>query len=185
MSGRELRWTKKGMIYRPDGAGYFKSHAARPVPYRLDEDTVRLFFSSRDSDDRMLPTFIDVLAEDPVKVLRANDRPLVELGRPGCFDDSGLTLGSIVDRGGEAFLYYTGWKRRRVVTFELSIGIIVWRKSDNIFQRLFEGPILSQDRYHPLLVAGPFVVAEGTGYRMWYCSGTDWRFPEGGPEPIY
>lgn len=180
-----INWEKKGLIYRPDGEGHLKTHAARSIPYRLNDDTVRLFFSSRDSQDRMLPAFLDVDAQNPSKIVNKCDRLLLDVGDPGNFDDSGVTLGSIVDRGDEALLYYTGWKRRRVVSFELSIGLILWDKKRDTFRRAFQGPILAQDRNHPLLVAGPFVVAEKGRFKMWYCSGTDWRFPDGTPEPIY
>jgi hypothetical protein len=181
----KIDWRKKGHIYSPGGGGFFKTHATRPVPYRLDEGTIRLFFSSRDDDDRMLPTFIDVAADDPSRVLRVCDEPLVGPGDPGTFDDSGVTLGCLVEDGDRVLLYYTGWKRRRVVSFELSIGILVWDRADDSFTRLFRGPILAQDVNHPLLVAGPFVMREGGRWRMWYCSGTGWRFPAGNPEPIY
>jgi hypothetical protein len=181
----KIAWQKKGLIYCPAGDGFFKTHAARSIPYRLNEKTIRLFFSSRDSDDRMLPTFIDLRVDDPGQIAAVANAPLVQLGRPGCFDDSGVTLGSIVDRDSEALLYYTGWKRRRVVSFELSIGLILWDKKSDTFRRAFEGPILAQDTKHPLLVAGPFVICDRDRFKMWYCSGTDWRFPEGNPEPIY
>lgn len=178
-------WEKRGLIYCPDGAGYFKTHAARAIPHRLNASTLRIFFSSRDSDDRMLPTFMDLDIEEPSSVKRVASAPLLELGVPGTFDDSGITLASAVDRGDHLLFYYTGWKRRRVVSFELSIGIACWKKGSEQLSRLYQGPILGQDRNHPLLVAGPFVLADSGRYRMWYCSGTDWRFPEGNPEPIY
>jgi hypothetical protein len=180
-----IDWRKQGHIYSPGGGGFFKTHAARPVPFRLDEETIRLFVSSRDADDRMLPTYIDVAAGDPSRVLKVCDGPLVELGDPGTFDDSGVTLGSLVEDGGRVLLYYTGWKRRRVVSFELSIGVIAWDRRADTFERLSRGPVLAQDRAHPLLVAGPFVMRDEGRWRMWYCSGTDWRFPAGNPEPIY
>lgn len=185
MSPTRINWRKKGLIYCPDGEGYFKTHAARPVPFRLDDDTLRLFFSSRDGDDRMLPTYIDLDVRDPGKILNVRDSPLVDLGEPGTFDDSGVTLGSVVRFNDHVLFYYTGWKRRRVVSFELSIGILVWDQLNDTFSRLFQGPVLAQDINHPLLVAGPFVTAEDGRCKMWYCSGTGWRFPEGNPEPIY
>jgi hypothetical protein len=181
----EINWEKRGLIYCPDGSGFFKTHATRPVPYRLDEGTLRLFYSSRDSDDRMLPTYIDVEVGDPSKILNVPDRPLVALGEPGAFDDSGATLAAVVDDGDRALVYYTGWKRRRVVSFELSVGLLVWDRKGDTFERLFRGPTMPQDRHNPLLVAGPFVVREGGRWRAWYCSGTGWRFPGGNPEPLY
>lgn len=180
-----VNWQKKGLIYCPAADGFFKTHAARPIPYRLNDETIRLFVSSRDSDDRMLPTYIDVAADNPSRVLRVCGQPLIGLGEPGTFDDSGVTLACAVDHGDEVWLYYTGWKRRRVVNFELSIGIMTWNRRSDTFSRLFRGPILAQDIQHPLLVAGPFVLREGNLWKMWYCSGTSWEFPDGNAEPIY
>ncbi len=180
-----IQWQKKGLIYCPNGEGFFKTHATRAIPYRLDSERMRLFFSSRDADDRMLPTFIDVRADNPSEILQTCDHPLLELGRPGTFDDSGLTLGCAVDFDDHVILYYTGWKRRRVVSFELLIGMIRWDRKTDTFTRCFEGPIIGQDRNHPLQVAGPFVIFDEGRYKMWYCSGTDWRFPDGRPEPLY
>jgi hypothetical protein len=107
------------------------------------------------------------------------------LGDPGTFDDSGVTLGSAVTVGADVDLYYTGWKRRRVVSFELSIGVLRWDRSSGRFHRIFDGPIIGQDRHHPFLTAGPFVMIDDGMFKMWYCSGTGWVFPEGNPEPLY
>ena len=181
----KIEWRKCGLIYCPAGEGYFKSHATRPIPYRMDEGTLRLFFSSRDADGRMLPTYIDVDVGNPSKILSICDRPLIDLGSPGTFDDSGVTLGCILTMDDQVRFYYTGWKRRRVVSFELAMGILAWDFQSDSCKRIFQGPILAQDIDHPLLVAGPFVVAENGRFKMWYCSGIDWKFPNDNPEPIY
>lgn len=181
-----MKWEKKGLIYTPEGNGFFKSHAARPVPFRVSEKVLRLYYSSRDDDDRMLPTHIDVELENPSNILYVHEQPLLNLGRIGTFDDSGVTFGSIVDLDGETRAYYTGWKRRRIyVTFELSIGYCSKYDPDSEFKRDFEGPILAQDRNHPFLAAGPFVFFDGGIFKMWYCSGTGWVITDGNPEPLY
>jgi hypothetical protein len=182
---RAVEWRKRGRIFVPSGEGFFKTHAARPIPYRLNSEVLRIFFSSRDDDDRMLPTFVDVDIRDPSRILHLPKEPLVGLGEPGAFDDSGVTLGSIFEHDSDVYLYYTGWKRRRTVSFELAIGLLHWDKKTNAFRRVFTGPVLGQDKNHPFLVAGPFVVEEDGAYKMWYCSGTGWKFPSNTPEPIY
>lgn len=181
----DVQWHKQGLIYRPSGDGFFKTHATRPIVQQIDDRSLRLFFASRDADDRMLPTFIDVDGDNPSTVISINDRPLIGFGSPGTFDDSGVTLGSTLVTGGERYFYYTGWKRRRVVSFELSIGMLRWDTSSQSLQRLSQGPLIGQDRHHPFLTAGPFVANDGGLFKMWYCSGTGWKFPAGNPEPIY
>jgi hypothetical protein len=174
-----------GRIFAPSGEGFFKTHAARPIPYRLSDDVIRLFFSSRDHDDRMLPTYIDVDADNPATILQVSEVPLSTLGPIGSFDDSGITLACILEHDGTRYIYYTGWKRRRVVPFELSIGAFVWPQAGEGIERLYRGPIMAQDKDHPYLVAGPFVMFDADRFKMWYCSGTDWKIVGDSAEPIY
>lgn len=178
-------WEKKGLIYVPNGDGFFKTHAARPIPYQINDEVLRIYFSSRDSTDTMFPTYIDVDIKNPSRILHINEKPLLNLGRIGTFDDSGVTLGCILAHEDKIFVYYTGWKRRRVVNFELSIGLCQMMRPYMSFERVFEGPILAQDKNHPILTAGPFVIYDQNKFKMWYCSGTEWRVANGNPEPIY
>ena len=180
-------WEKKGLIFSRDGGGFFKSHAMRAIPYRRGNGVLRLYISSRCASDMMHPTFIDVDPEDPSKIIGIGERPLLALGAPGLFDDSGITLGSIARVGEDDLVYYTGWKRRRYgVSFELSIGVARITDDGDELEKIYSGPILAQDIYHPYLVGGPFVAKDDNGkYRMWYCSGTEWKQRDHGPEPIY
>lgn len=183
-----LNWEKKGLIYKPDGSGFFKTHAARPIPFRISEKILRLFFSSRDFDDRMFPTYIDVNIDNPKEVLYIHDAPLLNLGKIGTFDDSGVTLASLIQNNNSLLMYYTGWKRRRInVNFDLSIGLatLFMNEKNCVLKRRFLGPILAQDKNHPILVAGPYVIKEEALYKMWYCFGTKWHTTETGIEPLY
>ncbi len=182
----KVDWEKKGLIYVPSGDGFFKTHATRPIPYQIDDKVLRIYFSSRDSDDRPLPTYVDVDIKDPTRILHINNEPILNFGRIGTFDDSGIHINCILDYEGEIFGYYTGWKRRRVnVTFEPSIGLCRMKRPNMVVERVFEGPILAQDKNHPILVAAPFVMYEQKKFKSWYCSGTEWRVSNGNPEPIY
>ena len=180
-------WTKKGKIYSRDGGTFFKSHAMRPVPYLRENGTLRLFISSRCQDDMMHPTYIDVNPNNPSEVIDVGENPLLKIGSSGLFDDSGITLASIVRTKSDTYCYYTGWKRRRYgVPFELSIGIARVLDDGDKLQKIYDGPILAQDFKHPYLVAGPFVIKLGAGgYRMWYCSAKEWQQRDHGFEPIY
>jgi hypothetical protein len=180
------RWHKRGRIYHRDGGQFFKTHTTRPIPYKLNENRLRVFFSSRCAEDIPHPTFIDVDPSDPSIILEVCERPLLPIGRPGTFDDSGITPVSIIRLPIGDLMYYVGWKRRRYgVTIETSIGVAKMVDCGKVLVKLFEGPIISQDTIHPIMVAAPFVRQWGDGWRMWYCSGSDWRQTSYGPEPIY
>lgn len=180
-------WQKKGLIYKCDGQDFFKTHCTRPIPFLINKDRLRIFFSSRDERDMPYPNFIDVLPYDPAVILHVNDFPLLELGKTGTFDDSGITPVSILkEKGNNPLMYYVGWKRRRYgATIETSIGVAEMNHDGSRVRRLHEGPILGQDRTHPILVAAPFVTRRNKIYDMWYCSGSEWREMPHGFEMIY
>ena len=181
-------WEKQGKIFSRESGDFFKSHAMRIVPYLRKNGVLRLFLSSRCIDDMMHPTYIDVNPENPKEVIEVCEKPLLKIGKPGLFDDSGITLASIVRCEGDIdYVYYTGWKRRRYgVPFELSIGVASLQENGNRLEKIFSGPILAQDASHPFLVGGPFVLKkQERKYEMWYCSGTEWKEMPHGWEPIY
>lgn len=183
----KINWQKKGLVYCPNGEGFFKTHATRPIPYLLKNGNLRIYFSSRSEEDMPYPTFIDVDLANPEKVIFVNESPMMKLGRTGTFDDSGITPVSILRHNQEDRMYYVGWKRRRYggVSIEASIGLAMLHNNGNELTRAFEGPILGQDINHPLMVAAPFVIFDENKYKMWYCSGTDWKLANNNPEPIY
>lgn len=179
-------WEKKGLIYVPDGKGFLKTHVTRSIPRKINQKVLRIYFSSREVDDRPLPTYIDVDINNPKKILHVNKKPLLNFGKPGTFDDSGITLTCILSHNEEILAYYAGWKRRRVnVTIEASIGLCRFNHSGKVLYRVFEGPILAQDKNHPLFVGSPFVLYDDKKFKMWYNSGTDWRIRAGNPEMLY
>jgi hypothetical protein len=181
------KWEKQGLIYSRVDGNYFKSHAMRVIPYLKKNGMLRLFISSRCCEDMMHPTYIDVDPNNPKNVVEVGEVPLLNIGSAGLFDDSGITLGSILRTESFEYVYYTGWKRRRYgVSFELSIGVARILNDGDRLEKISIGPILAQDRNHPFLVAGPYVVGNyNHGFRMWYCSGTEWKKRGHGPEPIY
>lgn len=181
----EIDWSKAGRLFVPDGEGFFKTHATRPIPYRVSESVLRLYFSSRDSDDMPYPTYID-LDMAIGRVIYIHREPMMDLGRTGTFDDSGITPTCILRHNGSERMYYVGWKRRRYgVSIEATIGLAELRDGGKTLNRIYEGPILGQDRHHPLMTAAPFVLFDENKYKMWYCSGTEWRVVNENPEPIY
>ena len=105
-----IKWIKKGLIYSCENREFFKSHATRPIPVLISQKILRIFFSSRGVDDMPYPPFIDVDPSNPKKILSINEKPLLNLGKTGTFDDSGITPVSILKTDKDLFMYYVGWK---------------------------------------------------------------------------
>lgn len=181
-----IKWEKKGFIYKPSGEGLFKTHATRPIPYQINRETLRIFFASRNEKNRPLPLFIDVNIANPQEIYTISSSPLMPLGGIGTFDDSGVHLVSFIKNEDHTLFYYSGWKERRnSVTLDFSIGLARMEHNCGSFSRVYNAPILSQDINHPILACAPFVIREDEKYKMWYSYGIKWIVSEVGPEPIY
>src|ERR1700730_3395003 len=99
-----MRWVKQGLIFVPSGqGGWMNSHAQLPV-VQVCRDRLRIFFSTRPSAGLSLPAFIDVDIDDPTRVRRICERPLLELGPAGSFDEHGMMPAALVKRENDVLL---------------------------------------------------------------------------------
>lgn len=168
-----MNWQKKGHIIIPNGQyDWSVSHAQVPIVMPRGEE-LRVIFGTRDSLNRTRPAWVDVVPDDPWQVVRVCGKPLLELGAPGTFDDSGVMPSCLLFRDGLWYLYYIGWNRCRVVPFRLAIGLAT-SKDGQKFERYSEGPILERDTNDPYWVSCPFVRADDDLWQMWYISCLGW-----------
>ncbi len=183
-----MPWQRGGLIYACDaqpGREWALSHAQCPTPDRISAATLRVYFGTRDAANRTQPTFVDVDPEHPERIQYAHERPILDLGELGCFDDLGVIPSCIVNVDGAKWLYYAGCNTSTSVPYRMSIGVAVSEDGGYRFRRLRQGPILDRTLDEPHFCSTPFVVCEGHDWRMWYLSCFGWRIIGGRPEPQY
>jgi hypothetical protein len=181
-----MRWRKRGPIFVADGQfPWMAHHACVPVPDLVAEDRLRVYFGPRDAEGRTRVGFVEVDPAEPATVHRVHDRPVLDLGRRGTFDDSGAMPASLVDAGGVKHLYYIGWNRGVTVPYRNAIGLALSDDGGETFTRAYEGPIVDRSRDEPFFTASPFVLRDDGRWRMWYASATEWVEVDGRPEPLY
>ena len=161
-----------------------KTHAQLPTPLQIDRDIYRFYFSSRDEMGRSRPFFVDYCMSKK-KVITVTDEPVLELGEPGMFDDSGIMPSSIVKVGDVHYLYYIGWNQRKNISYQLAIGLAISTDGGNSFHKYSKGPILDRNIHDPIFCAAPCVHLKDGSFTMWYISATGWPSYGGQPEPVY
>jgi len=181
-----INWKKKGVIFSTDkNQDWMVSHACVPTVHILNEDTLRIFFSPRNSKGQSMLTYMDVEANNPEKILYLHDKPIMQLGELGTFDDGGIMPCSIVANGEKLYLYYVGWNPSGSVPYRNSVGLAVSKNGGESFERMFPGPIVDRNRKEPFFTASPYVLKEKNIWHMWYASGTGFVESQGKPEPLY
>lgn len=121
-----------------------------------------------------LTTFVDLDLEDPTRVLRIHTEPILQLGKPGTFDEHGIMPSCALRDGRRVLLYYSGWSRSSSVPYTNATGLAISHDSGKTFQKVSEGPILAKNLVDPYSATSPVVVREGDSWHMWYCAGTGW-----------
>jgi hypothetical protein len=69
------------------------------IAEQLDGELYRFYFSPRDIHNRGHGAYVEVDISNPIRVLRVSEKPVLEPGELGCFDDSGALPNSIVTVG--------------------------------------------------------------------------------------
>ena len=181
-----MRWKKLGLLFNPKYIrSYGLSASLMPIADVLDMDAgiVRVFFSPRDNYGRSQVRFFDYNLKES-RILQVSDQALLLPGKLGTFDDSGITLGSMIKNQNATYLYYTGWNRTVTVPMNNSIGIAKLENGRR-FMRLGDGPILTRTLEEPYSCASPFVLKDDNRFKMWYASMDRWDNIDGSVRHYY
>lgn len=181
-----VSWQKRGLIYTVDSrVPWARTHVQIPTVDVLSERELQIFFSCRDNLNRSLIACMRVDADDPSKIYDIQSRPLLSLGVPGSFDDSGMMPSSVVSYQSVKYLYYIGWNVRNTVPYHNSVGLAISEDGGKTYHRYFDGPIMDRTATEPYFCATTCVRIENGVWRNWYLSCTGWDNVAGLMEPRY
>lgn len=178
-------WKKLGMTYFCKNNCYWGcSHTTHPIVDSFtNNNTWRIYFSSRDKNNQSRTSFIDVEPENPSKILYEHPVPILELGGLGEFDEFGIVPTCIISTNNKIILYYIGLSVKKSVPFENFIGAAI--SEDGIHFQKINGPILGKDFVDPLFIGSLYVFPDAGFFRGYYMSGVGWETYKDKPEPKY
>jgi len=179
-------WEKKGLIYCPDGRyDWNRSHAQVPVVHKVNDKVLRVYYSSRNVNNQSNTSYIDVAADNPSIVLYEHDKPILQHGSIGTFDDCGIMPACVTTHNDVVYLYYIGWTTKGTVPYQNSIGLALSYDEGKTFSKYSEGPVLGQSVMEPFFTGTICVMNEANIWRAWYLSCIGWKIIDGKPESFY
>jgi hypothetical protein len=178
---------KVGLICRPTGAPWARSHCLGPFIQPLSGSVYRIHFATRDERNRSHGAWAEFdLTDDGLSLTRFAPKPSIAPGRLGAFDDAGALPASVVQHGDQLMMYYGGWTLGGTVPFHFFVGLALSLDGGETFERVSEAPVLGRNQHDPFLAGAPWVIRDSGMFRMWYVSGTEWIVdPAGGPNPVH
>lgn len=189
---KKFHWMKCGRLFDPTTSpspSWMVQFAQSPSVI-LFNDRLRIYFCTRgqaDTDGQFVSRigFIDVERENFFKIIQISQRPVLDMGERGCFDEFGTNPVSVVRSAEEIRAYYAGWTRMESVPFNGAIGMARSIDGGENFSRLGPGPVLSYSLDEPFVVGSPKVRRFGDAWYLHYAAGQDWIFEESRHEPVY
>jgi hypothetical protein len=180
-------WIKKGVLIDIENYNeWMVSHACVPTAINIDDNTTRIYYAPRNKSGKSIPTFFDIDQNEPAKVKYIHDKPILDLGELGTFDDDGIMPCSAVRISDTCiYLYYVGWNPSVSVPYRNSIGIAISNDNGYTFEKPFKGAIVERNRDEPFFTASPFVLKENDKWHLWYASSTGFVMADNKPEPLY
>ena len=181
-----VAWEKLGRLIDPAGISWWQQkYAFPPTPFEIAPDRLRLFLAFCDGDTRGRIGYVDVDTKDPTRILEISSEPLLDIGRPGTFDEHGLLPTCVIEVDDEIRMFYVGYQRGAQVPYHQFAGLAISRDGGNTFSRWSETPILERSDGELHHRTSTFVRRTEDGFRMWYVGGSSWTTVGEKPMPVY
>jgi hypothetical protein len=181
-----MRWQKLGQVFVPDGRrAWQQRYAFPPTPWRRDEETLRLYVAMCDEHTIGRVGWVDVSAQDPTQVLAVSDEPVLDIGRPGAFDDNGVVPTCIVEVGERLYLYYVGFQLGHRLRYFQFLGLAISEDGGASFRRAQRVPVIDRSDTELLNRTSGFVRLDDDRFRLWYVGGSEWTEVQGKALPVY
>lgn len=169
----DKQWERMGKI--------FHEHRAQVPVVDTYETVYRIYYSTRNTDGKSIPMFIDVDRNVPSNIVTPPTKLNISLGSPGLFDWAGIMPTEIVTYNGNKYLYYIAWSLRKDVSYHNSVGLAISTDGGNTWEKFSTGPVFSTSYKEPGYIGTVGILIENDIWKMWYLSCQSW---ENG-EPIY
>jgi len=162
-------WTRKGIIFQPDGnSSWMQSHAYLPTALAL-HDRIRVFVSFWDANKIGRIGYVDVEIDDPTKVIDYSREPALDTGNRGEFDEHGVSpLSVIYDTNGQLRLYYAGWQRDEKVRYYLFTGLATSDDNGLSFTRFSKTPVIDRTDEFWQVRTGGCTLFFDNAWHTWY-----------------
>jgi predicted GH43/DUF377 family glycosyl hydrolase len=130
-------------------------------------------------------SFIDLDTVCPTKILYLHNKPIIELGAYGAFDEFGVMVTDVLKVENKIYLYYAGWQRLggKTAAYQVMLGLAISEDGGFTFQKVSKGPIIGIDYFDPISIGNVAVLKDTSDWKLYYTSLTEWFI--NGTKPTY
>ena len=173
-----MKWTKLGQIYQHQSSNaLLLSHASNPLALQLYDDVFRIFYSSRDINNKSSIGYVDFDVEK-LKVTNLCTEPLFVYGDAESFYSHGVSIGNMYSQETKNYILFMGWNIKNNEHWKGDIGRLELENNTTL-TLVDDKPYLGLDSEDSISLSYPWVIKENDIYKMWYGSTVDWTSENG------
>lgn len=184
-----FKWKKLGLVWGPSAQEEWMDNSClTPTPiYIKSKKVIRVYSSIRDKNGIGRIGYVDLDSENPIQVVSYSNKPVLDIGREGAFDDNGVILGDIMVFKRRLYMYYVGFQLVQKAKFLAFSGCAEANSAADTFCRISEAPILDRDSDSIYINAihTAYFDRQDNAIHAWTGSGNSWKLISGKPFPSY
>jgi hypothetical protein len=182
-------WIKESLIFCPNNNHDWMHYFSAPTTSMELDDQIRTFFTTRgiattDGNYQSRIGFVDLQIQNPNAIIRISNSPVLELGKPGTFDEHGTMVADVFKWNDKYMMYYMGWQRSQTVPYVIRLGLAISDDGEH-FKKVSDGPVMGLTTDCPFGIGNVSVLAYGDKLRMWLTRYTEWLPVKNGYRPNY
>lgn len=172
-----MKWIKKGRIIEPRKIGHWwSSHAMAPSAIVMRNSHIRVFLGCWDSKGISRIGYIDLDLDNPLKIICVSEKPVLDIGRDGTFDENGVFPAHVNVIGDQIYLYYTGFQLGHKIRHYNFGGLAIGNTHSDSYGRFSETPLLDRSEEGLFVRAGQSVLYDNGIFKTVYSAGSKWEW---------
>lgn len=173
-----MNWKKLGKVFTFNSISEdLLTHASNPVAIHIQDDVFRIFFSSRNKDNKSSVGFVDLdIFTKDIKQISSNTT--FKYGEDNSFYSHGVSLGNIYKVDKKDYMLFMGWQVQAGEHWRGDIGRLEFEGNKSLVlnpNKVFMGC----DDIDKVSLSYPWVIYDECLYKMWYGSTESWSSDNG------
>ncbi len=157
------------LIYCADNPDNQRINQGALLPTILSfSEYYRVFIGFLDKHGISRIGFIDLEKEQPKNIIRISQKPTLDIGEAGCFDDNGVVPISVLTHDSKTYLYYVGFQLGVKVPYYMFLGLAISMDNGENFYRFSKTPILDRNDNELFARCGAHIQIFDDKWHMWY-----------------
>ncbi len=180
-----MKWQKKGLIFKTKDFNDWRDNSAlQPTPL-LFNDKIRFYVGFRDKNGISRIGYIDLDKNNPENVLKVSEKPVLDIGKDGAFDEFGVVPSAIIRHDGKIYMYYAGYQLGKKVRFLVLSGLAISEDNGETFKRYSNVPIFERTDKEMLFRVPHTVMFDDNKFKFWYGGGSEFSQGKDKTLPVY